>query len=72
MQTMKEKNIYYSGKAVVLMYHHISKEPFSSITIKPEKFEADVKMLKNSGFNVISLNQLLLAMEEKQSFLIML
>lgn len=63
--TKSKRKVYYSGKAVVLTYHHISKEPFSGITIKPEKFEADIKMLKNSGFNVISLNQLILAMEGK-------
>lgn len=64
-KNMVEKNGFYSGKAVVLTYHHISKDPFSGITIKPEKFESDIKMLKNSGFNVISLNHLILAMEGK-------
>lgn len=56
------KNIYYTGKAVVLTYHHISREPFSAITIKPERFEEDLKMLKDSGFNVISLKYLVKGM----------
>ncbi|CDF57736.1 polysaccharide deacetylase family protein [Thermobrachium celere] len=62
---IKGKKVYYSGKAVVLTYHHISNERFSSITVTPERFEEDVKMLKENGFNIISLSQLLMAMEGK-------
>lgn len=50
---------YYTGKAVVLTYHHISSKPFSSITIKPERFESDIKMLKDNYFNVISLRDMI-------------
>jgi poly-beta-1,6-N-acetyl-D-glucosamine N-deacetylase PgaB len=56
---------YYSGKAIVLTYHHISPKSFSSITIKPERFESDLKMLVEKGFNVISLRQLINAMDGK-------
>lgn len=64
--TKSKSKIYYSGKAVVLTYHHISKKPFSGITITPERFEKDLKMLKDNKFNVISMRQLLNAMEGKQ------
>lgn len=55
----------YSQKAVVLTYHHISNNPFSGITITPERFEEDLKMLKENNFNVISLRDMLNAMEGK-------
>lgn len=66
VETNKDKKIYYKGKAVTLMYHHISKKPFSGITIRPERFERDVKMLVDNGFNVISLRQLINAMNGKE------
>lgn len=59
-------SIYYSGRAVVLTYHHVSKKPFSGITITPERFEKDLKMLKDKGFNIISMRSLLNSMEGKR------
>lgn len=53
----------YSKKAVVLTYHHISNNPFSGITITPERFEEDLKMLRDNNFNVISLREMINAME---------
>lgn len=53
----------YSQKAVVLTYHHISNNPFSGITITPERFEEDLKMLRDHNFNVISLREMISAME---------
>jgi biofilm PGA synthesis lipoprotein PgaB len=55
--------VYYKGRAVVLTYHHISTEPFSGITIKPERFREDLKMLKDNYFNVISFRDLTEAMD---------
>lgn len=57
-----DKLIYYKNKAVVLTYHHISPKPYSFITIKPERFEEDIKTLIDSGFNFISIRQLINAM----------
>lgn len=65
-QNKFKDGIYYKGKAVVLTYHHISREPFSGITIKPERFENDLEMLKNRGFNVISMGKLLNCMEGRE------
>lgn len=53
----------YSKKAVVLTYHHISNKPFTGITISPERFEEDLKMLRDKHFNVISLRDMANAME---------
>lgn len=55
----------YTQKAVVLTYHHISNNPFSGITITPERFEEDLKMLRDNNFNVISLREMINAMEGK-------
>ena len=55
--------VYYTGKVVVLMYHHISSKPFSSITVKPERFEEDLKMLKDNFFNVVSLRDVIRGMQ---------
>lgn len=63
IKKMYKDGIYYENKAVVLTYHHISSKPFSSITISPERFESDLKMLRDNGFNVISLRQVLNSME---------
>ncbi|MDF2672187.1 MAG: polysaccharide deacetylase [Clostridiales bacterium] len=53
----------YSEKAVVLTYHHISNNPFSGITITPERFEEDLKMLRDNNFNVISLRDMICGIE---------
>ena len=63
IKKMYKDGIYYENKAVVLTYHHISSKPFSSITISPERFELDLKMLRDNGFNVVSLRQVLNSME---------
>lgn len=57
------KKIYYSNKVIALIYHHISNDNFSGITIKPERFESDLRMLHEKGFNVISFSHMLQAME---------
>lgn len=63
-----ENKIYYKGKAVVMTYHHISKKPVSSITIKPERFEADLKMLRDNNFNVISYREMIKGMQGEIKF----
>lgn len=57
--------IYYTDRAVVLTYHHISDKTYGDISIKPERFESDLNMLIDNGFNVISLRQLLDSMDGK-------
>lgn len=48
----------YTDQVVVLMYHHLDPEENSSSTISPKKFAQHLAMLKQEGFNVISLQQL--------------
>jgi peptidoglycan/xylan/chitin deacetylase (PgdA/CDA1 family) len=64
-RVLNNENVIYSNKAVVLTYHHISNLPYSDITIKPERFESDLKMLVEKGFNVISLREMLNAIDGK-------
>lgn len=61
----QEENITpsYSKKAIVLTYHHISNNPFSGITITPKRFEKDIKMLIDKKFSVISLREMVNAVE---------
>lgn len=58
MNKKEEDNTYYDGKAIVLTYHHIDKKA-GGITITPERFEKDLQMLKEGGFNVISLRYMI-------------
>jgi len=59
--------IYYSGAAVVLTYHEVDPEPITGIIIKPERFESDLKMLKENNFNVIPLREMISAMQGERS-----
>lgn len=60
-----EREPFYKDRAVVLTYHHISTNPVSSITISPGRFESDLKMLKNDGFNIISFKEMIDGIEGK-------
>jgi biofilm PGA synthesis lipoprotein PgaB len=59
---VKTEPVYYTNQCVVLAYHHISSEMKSSVTITPERFESDLKMLKDKGFRVIPLRKLVEAL----------
>jgi len=50
------KNIFYTDKFAVLIYHHISQEE-GPYTISPARFTEQVDTLKKLGYNFISLNQ---------------
>ena len=67
LQNFRSNRVFYRGKAVVLTYHNISSLSLGEITIKPERFENDLKMLRDKGFNVISLKKMIGAMEGKES-----
>ncbi len=38
-----------------IMYHHVNREPEDSVTISPEKFEAEIKHLHDSGYTPLFL-----------------
>lgn len=65
---LAENEVFYRERVVVLTYHHISKKPVSSITIKPERFDSDLKMLKDNKFNVISYRDMLDGIDGKAKF----
>jgi poly-beta-1,6-N-acetyl-D-glucosamine N-deacetylase PgaB len=62
LQNSRNYRMFYKDRAVVLTYHNINNEPQGEITIKPERFESDLKMLRDKGFNIISLRDMLNAM----------
>ncbi|WP_284236942.1 polysaccharide deacetylase family protein [Paenibacillus glycanilyticus] len=55
---------HYKNKVIVLMYHHID-EKESGATISPSRFGTHMKLLKENGYNVISVDQFAQFMEHK-------
>jgi poly-beta-1,6-N-acetyl-D-glucosamine N-deacetylase PgaB len=62
LQNSRNYRMFYKDKAIVLTYHNINNVSLGDISIKPERFESDLKMLRDRGFNVISLRDMLNAM----------
>lgn len=57
--------IYYTGKAVVLIYHNIDTNKFSHLTITPERFKSDIDTFIEHDFNIISLDKVIKAMNNE-------
>ncbi|MFF2484727.1 polysaccharide deacetylase family protein [Paenibacillus sp. NPDC058071] len=57
-------NYYYKNKVIVLMYHHIDTKE-SGATISPARFGTHMKLLKDKGYNVISIEQFADFMQKK-------
>ncbi len=49
--------VYYRDEVIVLMFHNISPKVGGDGTITPERFKADLRMLKQKGFNFITVQQ---------------
>lgn len=47
----------YTKKLAVLMYHHISDEKNNDMIVTEEKFERDIKFLKENGYEAVSLKE---------------
>lgn len=58
------KPAHYKNKVIVLMYHHID-EKESGATISPSRFGTHMKLLKENGYNVISVEQFADFMKKK-------
>ncbi|WP_245773013.1 polysaccharide deacetylase family protein [Paenibacillus catalpae] len=58
------KPAHYKNKVIVLMYHHIDGKE-SEATISPSRFGTQMKLLKENGYNVISVEQFLDFMQKK-------
>jgi biofilm PGA synthesis lipoprotein PgaB len=64
--TTSIQKIYYQKKVAVLTYHHL--DPIeSSVTITPERFKSHLIMLKNNGFNVISMEDFIAFLQKKKT-----
>ncbi|WP_052350599.1 polysaccharide deacetylase family protein [Paenibacillus gorillae] len=57
---------YYKNKVIVLMYHHIDTKE-SGATISPSRFGTHMKLLKENGYNVISVEQFADFMQKKRT-----
>lgn len=53
--------------AVVLMYHRFGEDRYPSTNIKVEQFVAQLELLKNEGFSVVPLTDLLAALTDGKS-----
>src|SRR5690606_2914016 len=49
--------VYYEDQVIVLMYHHIDPSESNSVIISPEQFESHMQMLRDKGYQVISMDQ---------------
>ncbi|MNO36795.1 Poly-beta-1,6-N-acetyl-D-glucosamine N-deacetylase precursor [compost metagenome] len=53
------KGVYYRDNVVVLMYHHLSEKPMPQFPwiLSVDRFEDQMKLLKQEGFHVITMEQ---------------
>ncbi|KRQ87444.1 Poly-beta-1,6-N-acetyl-D-glucosamine N-deacetylase precursor [Caloramator mitchellensis] len=61
----KSEKIYYRNKIIVLTYHNVSPQKLTRLTITPERFESDIMLLREKGFNFVSLRQTIDAINGK-------
>ncbi len=52
--------------ATIVLYHHISTSTPESTSVAPDKFREQMEHLKNDGFNVMALPELLTALQNRQ------
>jgi biofilm PGA synthesis lipoprotein PgaB len=53
----KQQIIHYENKVIVLMYHHIDEKIQNSVIVTPAAFESHMKVLKDNGYNTISMEE---------------
>ncbi|WNR42433.1 polysaccharide deacetylase family protein [Paenibacillus roseipurpureus] len=51
------KDVFYTDKVAVLVYHHLDDQESSSVTISPQLFKRQLQYLKRRGFEFITLDQ---------------
>ncbi|WP_245773012.1 polysaccharide deacetylase family protein [Paenibacillus catalpae] len=64
LNAANNKPAHYKNKVIVLMYHHIDMKE-SGATISPSRFGTHMKLLKENGYNVISVEQFMDFMQNK-------
>lgn len=52
-----DSDIYYSNKVVVLVYHDVSPEPLNALTLPVDRFEEQLRLMRDEGFNWIAMDQ---------------
>ena len=57
----------YRDKVAVLMYHDVEPDSNNTITITPQRLDADLTLLQQKGFHVIPISQLAAFMEYRSS-----
>lgn len=62
---VRESKVYYRDKVIVLTYHNVSPQKMTRLTITPQRFEEDIKILKDKGFVFVSLRQTIDALNGK-------
>jgi len=61
----RKKNVYYSAQVAVLMYHDIAIKPESDGIIAVERFKKQMQLVKQNGFQVITIEQYVNFMQGK-------
>ncbi|QWU17475.1 biofilm PGA synthesis lipoprotein PgaB [Paenibacillus sophorae] len=51
------KGVYYKNKVAVLMYHHLSRKPLLPSILSVNRFGDQMKLLKQDGYHVITMEQ---------------
>ncbi|WP_025688341.1 polysaccharide deacetylase family protein [Paenibacillus zanthoxyli] len=51
------KGVYYKDKVAVLMYHHLSRKPLLPSILSVDRFNDQMKLLKQDGYHVITMEQ---------------
>lgn len=51
------KGVYYRNRVAVLMYHHLSAKPLLPSILTVNRFAAQMKLLKQEGYHVITMGQ---------------
>lgn len=64
-QTAVKHDIYYRDRAVVLIYHNFSERECGT-AISPNRFAQHLDMLEHEGFNVVSLDDVVMFVQNKK------
>lgn len=55
--TYRSSKKYYSDKVIVLMYHDVSPRPLNDKTLTVDRFDKQLRLMKDAGFHWITMDQ---------------
>jgi poly-beta-1,6-N-acetyl-D-glucosamine N-deacetylase len=58
--------LFAAEHAVITIYHHVSEDTPPSTSLSPAQFKEHMDYLKNNGFSVLPLNEVITALQNKQ------